>query len=190
MSSVLDDVLVGSPDVAVFPKSPWPSVEVDGLVVYGICSGDGGLVVNCHVDWEGSEGTKEGPCDFRSSRGDRFSVKATVEFKSSVDRLVVLGDVAFLVSDRCVGGSFDMPCAVGSQGGELAISPYHGAVGKNVWCGGGIFVDGCHVHVLKTGAGISAEGLGEFACVVVVVEGSVAFGFSDSRPVPSKKGVG
>ena len=67
VSSVLDDVLVSSPDVAVFPECPWPSVEVDGLVVNGICSGDGGLVVNCNVDWEGSEGTKKGPCDFRSS---------------------------------------------------------------------------------------------------------------------------
>ena len=47
-------------------------------------------------------------------------MKAPVEFKSSVDRLVVLGDVVFLGGDGCVGGTFDMPRAEGTQGGELA----------------------------------------------------------------------
>ena len=112
MSSLLDNVLVGGPNVAVLSKSPWPSVEVDGLVVNGVCSVDGGLVINCDVGRNGSEGSSEGPCDLRSSGGDRFSVKAAEKFKSSVDVLVVLGDVAFLICDRCVGGSVDMPCTV------------------------------------------------------------------------------
>ena len=117
-------------------------------------------------------------------------MKASVEFKSSVDRLVVLGDVVFLGGDGCVGGTFDMPCAKGSQGGELVSSPNHGSVGKNVWCGRGIFMDGCHVHVLKSGTGVSAERLGELACVVVVVKCSVTFGFSDPRPVSLKECAG
>ena len=117
-------------------------------------------------------------------------MKASVEFKSSVDRLVVLGDVVFLNCDGCVGGTFDMSCAEGAQGGELVISPYHGSVGKNVWCGRGIFMDGCHVHVLKSGTSVSAERLGELACVVVVVKSSVTFGFSDPRPDFLKDGAG
>ena len=46
MPSVLDNVLIGRPDVSVFSERPWPSVEVDGLVVYSVGSGDGGLVVD------------------------------------------------------------------------------------------------------------------------------------------------
>ena len=112
MSSVLDNVLVGCPNVAVLSKGPWPSVEVNGLVVNGVCGVDGGLVVNTDVGRSGNEGSSIGPSDLRSSRGDRFSVKTAEEFKSSVDVLVVLGDVAFLTRDRCVGGSVDMPCPV------------------------------------------------------------------------------
>ena len=41
-----------------FPERPWPSVKVDGLVVYGVGSGDGGLVVNGNVGWEGSKGSE------------------------------------------------------------------------------------------------------------------------------------
>ena len=117
-------------------------------------------------------------------------MKASVEFKSPVDRLVVLGDVVFLSCDGCVGGTFDMPSADGTQGGELVISPYHGSVGKSVWCGRGIFMDGCHVHVLQSGTSVSAERLGELACVVVVVKCSVTFGFSDPRPASLKESAG
>ena len=74
MSSVLDDVLVGRPDVAVFPERPWPSVKVSGLVVNGVCSGDSGLIVNRNVGWEGSKSGEKGTCNFSSSRGDRFAV--------------------------------------------------------------------------------------------------------------------
>ena len=112
MPSVLDNILVGCPNVAVFSKGPWPSVEVDGLVVNGVCGVDGGLVVDANVCWRGNKGSGVGPGYLRSSRGDRFSVKAAEEFKSSVDVLVVLGDVAFLTGDRCVGCSVDMPYSV------------------------------------------------------------------------------
>ena len=112
MPSVLDNVLVGCPNVAVLSKGPWPSVEVDGLVVNGVCGVDGGLVVDANVGWSGNEGSSVGPGYLRSSGGYRFSVKAAEEFKSSVDVLVVLGDVAFLARDRCVGGSVDMPNSV------------------------------------------------------------------------------
>ena len=112
MSSVLDNVLVGCPNVAVFSKGPWPSVEVDGLVVNGVCGVDGGLVVDANVCWRGNKGSRVGPGYLRSSGGDRFTAKAAEEFKSSVDMLVVLGDVAFLICDRCVGGPVDMPCTV------------------------------------------------------------------------------
>ena len=48
-------------------------------------------------------------------------------------------------------------------------------------------MDGRHAHVLKTSAGIAAEGLGELACIIVVVESSVSFGFSHSRPISSEE---
>ena len=75
---MLDNVLVGSPDVPVLSERPWPSVEVDGLVVNGVCRGDGGLIVNGNVCWKGGKGSKKGACHFSSSRRDRFAVKAAI----------------------------------------------------------------------------------------------------------------
>ena len=108
---MLDYVLVGRPDVPVFSERPWPSFEVDGLVVDGVCRSGGGLVVNRNVCWERGEGSEKGSCYFCSSRGDRFTVEAAVELKSSVGGLVVLSNIAFVKGDRCVGCSFDVPCA-------------------------------------------------------------------------------
>ena len=61
MSSVLDDVLVGSPDVAVLPERPWPPVKVDGLVVCGVGRGDGGLVVNGYEVGNGARAAGRAP---------------------------------------------------------------------------------------------------------------------------------
>ena len=164
-------------------------MKVNGLVVYGIRSGNCGLVVNRNVCWEGGKSGEQGSCYFRSSRGYRFPVEAAVKFESSVGGLVVLGNVAFLYCDGCVRGSFDMPCAEGAKGGELVISTYHGSVSKNVRCGRGIFVNGCHVHVLKSSACVSTECLSESACVVVVVKCPVSFCFSDPWPIPVQEGI-
>ena len=67
MSSALDNVLVSCPDVAVFSEGPWPSVKVDGLVVYGVSRGDSGLVVNGYVGGKWCESNKKGSCDLSSS---------------------------------------------------------------------------------------------------------------------------
>ena len=101
---------------------------------------------------------------------------------------MVFGNVAFLYRDGCVRRSFDMPCAEGAEGSELVVSSYHGSVSENVRCGRRDFVNGCHVHVLKSGTGVPAKRLGEFAGVVVVVEGSVSFCLSDPWPVSLEEG--
>ena len=64
---MLDNVLIGRPDVSVFSERPWPSVEIDGLVVNGVCRSDGGLVVNRSVNWKGSKSGEEGTSNFSSS---------------------------------------------------------------------------------------------------------------------------
>ena len=64
---MLVNVLVGSPDVSIFSERPWPSVEVDGLVVYGVSRGDSGLVVNGYVGGEWCESSEKGSCDLISS---------------------------------------------------------------------------------------------------------------------------
>ena len=51
-------------------------------------------------------------------------------------------------------------------------------------------MDGCDVSVWESSACVSAECLGELACVVVVVEGTVSFCFGDSWPISFKEGVG
>ena len=101
---------------------------------------------------------------------------------------MVLSDVAFLDCDGCMRVSFDMPCTVSAQGGEWVIAAYHGSVGKGLWCSWGVFVNGCHVHVLKSGTSVPAKCLGEFTGVVVVVEGSVSFCLSDPWPVSFEEG--
>ena len=189
VASVLDNVLVGCPDVAVFSKRPWPSVEVDCLVVNGICRGDGGLVVDRDVCREGGKGREKCTCNFSSSRGDRFTVKAAVELESAVDSLVVLGNIAFMNCDGCMSGSFDMPCAESAEGGELVVSSNDRSVSKDVRCIRGGFVDGCHLDMLKLKACVSAECLSEFACVVVIVECPVSFCFGNPWPVPFEEGI-
>ena len=47
MAPGLDNLLVGTPYVAVFPECPGPAVEVGGLVVDGVSDCDGGFVANC-----------------------------------------------------------------------------------------------------------------------------------------------
>ena len=148
MSSVLDYVLVCCPDVAVFPKRPWPSVKVDGLVVYGVGRGDGGLVIYGYVGGKWCESSDKGSCDLCSSWSDRFTIEAAVELKASVGGLVVLSDKAFLDCDGCMRGSFDVPCAECAQAVEWVIAAYHGSVGDDIWCCWGVFVYGCHVHML------------------------------------------
>ena len=103
---------------------------------------------------------------------------------------MVLGNIAFMNSDGCMSGSFDMPCAESAEGGELVVSAYHRSVSEDVRCDRGGFVDGCHLYVLELSTCVSAKCLSKFACVVVVVEGAVSFCFCDPWPVSFKEGVG
>ena len=63
----LDDVLVGTLYVAVFPECPGPAVEVDGLVMYGGSGCDGGFVVNSGVDRAWRQSSKKGSGNLRPS---------------------------------------------------------------------------------------------------------------------------
>ncbi len=60
-------LLVCTPHVTIAPGRPWPSVEIDGLVVNGACRSDSGLVVNRCVNWKGCKSGKEGTSNFGSS---------------------------------------------------------------------------------------------------------------------------
>ena len=76
------------------------------------------------------------------------------------------------------------------MGSELVVSSDHRSVGEDVRCVRRSFVDGRDVNVWKSSACVSAECLGELACVVVVVEGAVSFCFGDSWPISFKEGRG
>ena len=67
VTSGLDDLLVCAPDIAVFPECPGPTLEVDGLVMYGVGDCYGGFVVDSSVDRIRCQSSKESSCDFRSS---------------------------------------------------------------------------------------------------------------------------
>ena len=50
-------------------------------------------------------------------------------------------------------------------------------------------MNGCHIHVLQACTGVSAFCLYDFACIVVVIELTIPFSFSNSGPIPFEKGI-
>ena len=103
---------------------------------------------------------------------------------------MVLSNIAFVESDRCVGCPFDMPRAEGAKGGELVVSSDHRSVREDVGCVWWGSVDRGHLYMLKLGTCVPSERLGKFACVVVVVKCAISFCFSDPWPVLFEEGSG